>query len=35
MRITVDKVFPWSEISDAHKTMEANTNAGKLICVVE
>ncbi|KFZ04656.1 hypothetical protein V501_09112 [Pseudogymnoascus sp. VKM F-4519 (FW-2642)] len=35
MRITVDKVFPWSEISDAHKRMEANTNAGKLICVVE
>ncbi|KFZ24333.1 hypothetical protein V502_01195 [Pseudogymnoascus sp. VKM F-4520 (FW-2644)] len=35
MRITVDKVFPWSEIAEAHKRMEANTNAGKLICVVE
>ncbi|OBT68074.1 hypothetical protein VE03_01495 [Pseudogymnoascus sp. 23342-1-I1] len=35
MRITVDKVFPWSKIAEAHKRMEANTNAGKLICVVE
>lgn len=35
MRITVDKVFPWRDISEAHKRMEANTNAGKLICVVE
>ncbi|KFY45748.1 hypothetical protein V494_00794 [Pseudogymnoascus sp. VKM F-4513 (FW-928)] len=35
MQITVDKVFPWSEISEAHKRMEANTNAGKLICVVD
>ncbi|KFY69255.1 hypothetical protein V496_00389 [Pseudogymnoascus sp. VKM F-4515 (FW-2607)] len=35
MRITVDKVFPWGNIAEAHKRMEANTNAGKLICVVE
>ncbi|KAH6718225.1 quinone oxidoreductase [Leptodontidium sp. MPI-SDFR-AT-0119] len=35
MRITVDKVFPWAEISEAHKRMEANINAGKLICVVD
>ncbi|KAL5352773.1 hypothetical protein ACLOAV_002721 [Pseudogymnoascus australis] len=35
MRITVDKVFPWGDIAEAHKRMEANTNAGKLICVVE
>jgi NADPH:quinone reductase-like Zn-dependent oxidoreductase len=35
MRITVDKVFPWTEISAAHKRMEANINAGKIICVVD
>ncbi|KAG4443231.1 hypothetical protein IFR05_001274 [Cadophora sp. M221] len=35
MRITVDKVYPWGEIAEAHKRMEANINAGKLICVVD
>ncbi|KAE8446015.1 hypothetical protein EG329_012654 [Mollisiaceae sp. DMI_Dod_QoI] len=35
MKITVDKVFPWTEISQAHKRMEANINAGKIICVVD
>ena len=34
MKITVDKVYSWSEISDAHKRMEANVNAGKIICTV-
>ncbi|RFU33118.1 hypothetical protein B7463_g3228, partial [Scytalidium lignicola] len=32
MKITVDKVYPWGQISDAHKRMEANVNAGKIIC---
>lgn len=35
MRITVDKVFPWAEISAAHKRIEANINAGKIICIVD
>ena len=35
MRITVDKVFPWTEISAAHKRMEANIKAGKIICIVD
>jgi NADPH:quinone reductase-like Zn-dependent oxidoreductase len=35
MKITVDKVFPWSETSEAHKRMEANINAGKIICTVD
>ena len=35
MRITVDKVFPWAEISAAHKRMEANIKAGKIICIVD
>ncbi|KAK9425587.1 putative Enoyl reductase (ER) domain-containing protein [Seiridium unicorne] len=35
MRITVDKVFSWKQVGEAHKRMEANVNAGKLICVVD
>ncbi|CZR66514.1 related to NADPH quinone oxidoreductase homolog PIG3 [Phialocephala subalpina] len=35
MKITIDKVFPWTQISEAHKRMEANINAGKIICVVD
>ncbi|KAH8586183.1 hypothetical protein B0O99DRAFT_558468 [Bisporella sp. PMI_857] len=35
MKITVDKVYPWAEISNAHKRMEANVNAGKIICTVD
>jgi NADPH:quinone reductase-like Zn-dependent oxidoreductase len=35
MSITVDRVFPWAEVSAAHKRMESNANAGKLICVVD
>jgi NADPH:quinone reductase-like Zn-dependent oxidoreductase len=35
MRITVDKLFPWTKISAAHKRMEANINAGKIISVVD
>lgn len=34
MRITVDKVFPWEEVGQAHKRMESNLNSGKIICVV-
>jgi hypothetical protein len=28
-------VYPWTQISDAHKRMEANANAGKIICTVD
>ncbi|KAH8819003.1 hypothetical protein F5884DRAFT_715912 [Xylogone sp. PMI_703] len=35
MKITVDKVYSWSQTSDAHRRMEANVNAGKIICTVE
>ncbi|KAI0428710.1 hypothetical protein F5Y09DRAFT_332387 [Xylaria sp. FL1042] len=35
MTVTVHEVFPWSEVAAAHKMMEANTNAGKLVCRVE
>lgn len=33
-KITVDKVYPWIEISEAHKRMEANISAGKIICTI-
>ncbi|KAH8670790.1 chaperonin 10-like protein [Xylariales sp. PMI_506] len=35
MRITVDRIYSWKEVSEAHKRMEANVNAGKIICVVD
>lgn len=35
MKITVDKVYPWTQISDAHKRIEANANAGKIICTLD
>lgn len=35
MKVTVDKVYPWTQIADAHKRMEANLNAGKIICTVD
>jgi len=35
MKITVDKVFSWTQISEAHKRMESNVNAGKIICTVD
>ncbi|GAD98096.1 quinone oxidoreductase [Paecilomyces variotii No. 5] len=35
IKVTVDEVFPWSEVGRAHKKMESNVHAGKLICTVE
>ena len=32
-KVVVDKVYPWTKVSDAHKRMESNANAGKIICV--
>lgn len=32
MKVTVDKVYDWEEVGEAHKRMEANVNAGKIIC---
>lgn len=34
MRVTLDRVYDWSQIADAHTRMEANENAGKLVCLV-
>lgn len=35
MGVTVDEVYSWQRVGEAHKKMEANTNAGKLICLVD
>jgi NADPH:quinone reductase-like Zn-dependent oxidoreductase len=35
MKVTVDKVFGWKDVGEAHKRMEANVNAGKIICTVD
>ena len=35
MTVTVDEVFSWTRVGDAHKKMESNANAGKLICLVD
>lgn len=35
MSVPIDKVFPWTQVIDAHKRMEANINAGKIICTVD
>jgi NADPH:quinone reductase-like Zn-dependent oxidoreductase len=35
MKVTVDEVFSWMKVAEAHKKMEANQNAGKLICTVD
>ena len=31
-KTVVDKVFDWKDVPEAHKRMEANINAGKIIC---
>ncbi|KAI3020845.1 Alcohol dehydrogenase GroES-like domain family protein [Aspergillus niger] len=35
VKTTVDKVFSWTHVSDAHKRLESNVNAGKIICLVD
>ena len=34
VKAVVDKVYDWTEVSNAHKRMESNVNTGKIICVV-
>lgn len=35
IKMTIDKVYSWKDIVNAHKRMEANANAGKIVCRVE
>lgn len=34
LKSVIEKVFPWEQIQDAHKKMEANDTMGKLICTI-
>lgn len=34
IRTNIHKIFPWTEIQEAHREMEANKNAGKIIVEV-
>jgi len=31
----IHKVYPWTDIQDAHRCMASNTNSGKIICEVD
>ena len=33
-RVVVEKVFPWTEIVEAHSLMEGNGTKGKIVCRV-
>ncbi|KAF8236416.1 quinone oxidoreductase putative [Tricholoma matsutake] len=34
LRVYIHKIYPWSEIQDAHREMQANGNSGKIIAEV-
>jgi len=34
-KVPIEKVFPWTQIVEAHKLMESNQTAGKIICMIE
>jgi NADPH:quinone reductase-like Zn-dependent oxidoreductase len=35
LRPVIDSTFPFEAIADAHRHMEANANAGKIVVVVD
>lgn len=35
IKVTLDKVFSWKQIGEAHERMENNVSAGKIVCVVD
>ncbi|KAI0141233.1 hypothetical protein GGR57DRAFT_487616 [Xylariaceae sp. FL1272] len=35
LKVTIDNVFSWKDVSKAHRRMESNANAGKIICTVD
>lgn len=35
MKVPIDKIYPWTQVIDAHKRMEANLNKGKIICTTD
>jgi tumor protein p53-inducible protein 3 len=35
LKPVVDRLFPWEQVADAHRYMEANRNTGKIVLAVE
>lgn len=35
IKTAIDGVYSWKDIVEAHKRMDASTNAGKIVCVVD
>jgi len=34
MRLYIHKVYPWTNVQDAHREMQTNANSGKILCEV-
>lgn len=34
-KVSIEKVFSWKDIQEAHRLMESNVSKGKIICVVD
>ncbi|KAI8812595.1 quinone oxidoreductase [Cladochytrium replicatum] len=34
LKVVIDTVYPWTDIQEAHKRMESNSNVGKIVVVV-
>jgi NADPH:quinone reductase-like Zn-dependent oxidoreductase len=34
-KVPIDRVFSWTDITQAHQLMESNTTKGKIVCLVE
>jgi NADPH:quinone reductase-like Zn-dependent oxidoreductase len=34
-KMSIEKVFPWERVQDAHRLMESNQTKGKLICTID
>lgn len=35
IKVVVDRVYKWEDVGDAHRRMEGNLNAGKIICTID
>ena len=32
LKLMIEKIYPWTEIVEAHKLMESNQTKGKIVC---
>lgn len=33
--LQIDRVFPWTQVDDAHRHMSSNSNIGKIVMLVD